>query len=212
MRFFAWIPLLTAGCLTDPPYRPYSAQQQQSGYGQPPPQQQGPQADPLRPTTDPNLAPPSSGYQTYQTNVNGAPQGAQPPPFVDPAAPASAQGGVVVSNTPPPPPQPQPQTTLPASAAGRYQCWVVGAGMFSQSSLGLVTLDFSNAYSSSVSAATGTYKVDGTHVLFTGGSLAGYVGALESNSNGPFVRFRTEKPSDPGPSGRIGDHVCYLAR
>jgi hypothetical protein len=106
---------------------------------------------------------------------------------------------------------PPPMNSAP-SVAGRYQCWVSGAGMYAQSNLGLITLDFNNSYSSTQNTSTGTYRVDGTHVLFTGGPLAGYVGALESNSNGPLVRFRAELPSDPGTQLRVGDHVCYLSR
>ncbi len=213
--------LLAAGCLTDPPYRPYSAQQapqQQPGYGPQPPGPPPMQAGPLRPTTDPNLAPPSTGG-SYQTNLNGQPTGPQPPPFIDNSG---QQGGVSVSNTnggyppaaqpAPPQPPPMPQAAPPTSVAGRYQCWVNGAGMYAPSSLGLVTLDFNNSYSSTQSQATGTYKVDGSHVLLTGGPLAGYVGSLETNQNGRLVRFRTEMPSDPGPTQKIGDHVCYLAR
>jgi hypothetical protein len=109
-------------------------------------------------------------------------------------------------NTPPPP---MPQS---AQVAGRYQCWVAGAGMYAQSALGLVTLDFNNSYSSTQNTSTGTYRVDGAHVLLTGGPLAGYVGALENNANGPLVRFRVERPNDPGPQLQTGDHVCYLTR
>jgi hypothetical protein len=101
---------------------------------------------------------------------------------------------------------------LPASVAGRYQCWIAGAGMYAQSNLGLITLDFNNSYSSTQNTSTGTYRVDGTHVLLTGGPLAGYVGAFESNANGPLVRFRAELPNDPGTQLRVGDHVCYLTR
>ncbi|CAN5300619.1 hypothetical protein BH11MYX1_BH11MYX1_11180 [soil metagenome] len=205
--------LLAAGCLTDPPYRPYSAQSsQQSGSGPllPP----APKADPLKPTTDPNLAPPSSGG-SYQTNLSGQPSGPQPPPYIASSpGQTGGQAGVPGASPPPPiapPPQATPPSALPTTVAGRYQCWVNGAGMYAPSSLGLVTLDFNNSYSSTQSQATGTYKVDGSHVLLTGGPLAGYVGSLETNQNGRLVRFRVEMPSDPGPALRIGDHVCYLA-
>lgn len=159
----------------------------------------------MRPTTDPNLAPPATGG-SYQTNLSGQPSGPQPPPFID-------NGGVSVSNTNGgyAQPVPMPQAAPPPSVAGRYQCWVSGAGMYAPSSLGLVTLDFNNSYSSTQSQATGTYKVDGSHVLLAGGPLAGYVGSLETNQNGRLVRFRVEMPSDPGPAQKIGDHVCYLA-
>lgn len=83
--------------------------------------------------------------------------------------------------------------------------------MYAPSSLGVITLDFNNSYSSTQSQATGTYKLDGSHVLLVGGPLAGYVGSLETNQNGRLVRFRVEMPSEPGASLRIGDHVCYLA-
>jgi hypothetical protein len=48
--------------------------------------------------------------------------------------------------------------------------------------------------------------------LFTGGPIASYVGMLESNRNGPYLRFRVERPNDPGTQLGIGDHVCYLTR
>ncbi|MEP6865951.1 MAG: hypothetical protein ABJE66_35355 [Deltaproteobacteria bacterium] len=219
---------LTSGCLTDPPYRPYAQQQQQApqtGYGPPPAQQQhGPYSDPNSPTG-------YSNYPTYQTNLNAAPAptGPQPPPFV---ASSQPQGGVTVMQSPPPaapapqpappppmpaPPPAQPPTSPPASGlpptvAGRYVCWVSGAGMYAQSSLGTITLDFNSSYSSTANAAApGTYRVDGNHVLFTGGPIASYVGVLESNRNGPLLRFRVEHPNDPGPQLSIGDHVCYLA-
>lgn len=114
---------------------------------------------------------------------------------------------------PAPVPPPQPQPAQAASAAGRYQCWITGAGMYSQSSLGMITLDFNQSYQTTANAqATGTYRVDGARVYFTGGALAGYVGVLESNQNGPLLRLRTEVPNDPGPALRVGDHVCYLVR
>ena len=216
---------LTSGCLTDPPYRPY-AQQQQTGYGPPPSQQQhGPYPDSNSPTG-------YSNYPTYQTNLNPAPAptGPQPPPFDSSSQP---QGGVTVMQSPAPQPQPQPaplpppapaplppapapgppSAGLPPTVAGRYVCWVSGAGMYAQSSLGTITLDFNSSYSSSANpAAPGTYRVDGNHVLFTGGPIASYVGVLESNRNGPLIRFRVEHPNDPGPQLSVGDHVCYLAR
>jgi hypothetical protein len=214
---------LASGCLTDPPYRPYAQQGSQTGYGPPPGQQQhGPYADPNSPTG-------YSNYPTYQTNLNAAPAptGPQPPPF-DPSS--QSQGGVTVMQSPPPAPQPAPQPApppmpappppqqpsppsgLPPSVAGRYVCWVSGAGMYAQSSLGTITLDFNSTYSSTANAAApGTYRVDANHVLFTGGPLASYVGVLESNRNGPLIRFRVEHPNDPGPQLSIGDHVCYLA-
>jgi hypothetical protein len=222
---------LVSGCLTDPPYRPYAQQQgSQTGYGPPPSQQpHGPYADPNSPTG-------YSNYPTYQTNLNAAPApagatGPQPPPF-DPSS--QAQGGVTVMQSPPPgappaapppapaplpappPPQPPPSSPpssgLPPTVAGRYVCWVSGAGMYAQSSLGTITLDFNSSYSSTANAAApGTYRVDGNHVLFNGGPLASYVGVLESNRNGPLLRFRVEHPNDPGPQLSIGDHVCYLA-
>lgn len=233
MRFLVVV-ALASGCLTDPPYRPYSQQGQQTGYGPPPSQQQhGPYADPNSPTG-------YSNYPTYQTNLNPAPTGPQPPPFVGSTQP---QGGVTVmqSGPPPaqpppaqpppaqpPPAQPPPATTppppgpqpgappaggLPPTVAGRYVCWVSGAGMYAQSSLGTITLDFNGAYTSTANAATpGTYRVDGNRVQLTGGPLASYVGVLESNRNGPLIRFRVEHPNDPGPQLGIGDHVCYLAR
>ena len=211
--------LLAAGCLTDPPYRPHGAQpaQQPSGSTSGPTGSSGPRAGtPLKPTTDQSLAPPTGG--SYQTNLSGQPSGPQPPPFV---APTTAQGGA----NPPPPMAPPPMapaappsasssappSALPTTVAGRYQCWVNGAGMYAPSSLGLVTLDFNNTYSSTQSQATGTYRVDGSHLLLTGGPLAGYVGSFESNQNGRLVRFRADMPGDPGPSQKIGDHVCYLA-
>jgi hypothetical protein len=213
MRVLIAVPVLLTACLTDPPYHPYSQQQhaQQGG-----PTARGPYQDPNSP----------SGYSnnpTYQTNLNRPPPGPQAPPYV---APANGQGGVTVGpSAPGAPPQPMggptgvgPATGAPPpinaspSVAGRYQCWVSGAGMYAQSNLGLITLDFNNSYSSTQNTSTGTYRVDGTHVLFTGGPLAGYVGALESNSNGPLVRFRAELPSDPGSQLRVGDHVCYLSR
>ncbi|MEO8549995.1 MAG: hypothetical protein ABI678_08475 [Kofleriaceae bacterium] len=210
--------LLTMGCLTDPPYRPYAGHPQQNGYG-----------------PQPGAPPPggANNYPTYQTSMGPAPAGPQPPPFVEP------QGGVTVassgaqpppSSAAPPPPgyyqtpgvQPAPgaspvpppaQTAAPAQAAGRYQCWVVGAGMYAQSSLGMITLDFSGSYATTANAATpGTYRVDGNRVMFTGGPIASYVGVIETNRNGPFLRFRVERPNDPGPQLGIGDHVCYLAR
>ncbi len=121
---------------------------------------------------------------------------------------------------PPPqssPPQPYPPAQPPqgqvSSAAGRYQCWVAGAGMYSQSSLGMITLDFNGSYQSTANAqAGGAYRVDGQRVYFTGGAIAGYVGSLESNQNGPLLRVRTEVPNDPGAALRVGDHVCYLVR
>ncbi|MFT3698334.1 MAG: hypothetical protein QM831_34645 [Kofleriaceae bacterium] len=222
--------IAAVGCLTDPPYRPYGAQQQ--GYGpQGPPPGGGPYQDPNAPPT-------------YQTQLQ--PSGPQPPPYVppDPNAPQqpppSQQGGVTVAPTispttappgtyqtqlqpppgspppgssPTPPPSSYPPPAQPSSAAGRYQCWVAGAGMYAQSSLGLITLDFNQSYSSTSNAqATGTYRVDGPRVYFTGGAMAGYVGSLESNQNGPLLRLRTEVPNDPGPALRVGDHVCYLVR
>jgi hypothetical protein len=213
---------LASGCLTDPPYRPYAQQGQQTGYGPPPTQQQhGPYADPNSPTG-------YSNYPTYQTNLSPAPAGPQPPPFVGYGQP---QGGVTVLQSAPPPGSPPPgsppyapppatpppaatqPSALPPTVAGRYQCWVSGAGMYAQSSLGTITLDFNNSYSSSTNPTTpGTYRVDGNHVLLTGGPLASYVGVLESNRNGPLIRFRVEHPNDPGPQLGIGDHVCYLAR
>ena len=213
---------LASGCLTDPPYRPYAQQQApQTGYGPPPSQQQhGPYSDPNSPTG-------YSNYPTYQTNLNAAPApagptGPQPPPF-DPSS--QSQGGVTVTQSPqpapppmpaPPPPPPPAQTPpssgLPPTVAGRYVCWVSGAGMYAQSSLGTITLDFNSSYSSTANAtAAGTYRVDGNHVLFTGGPIASYVGVLETNRNGPLIRFRVEHPNDPGPQLSIGDHVCYLA-
>lgn len=232
MKFSIAAALLAAGCLTDPPYRPYSGQQSQNGYGQQPPPGSGP----------------SSNYPTYQTNM-GQPTGPQPPPF-DNTTSGSPQGGVSVqpagppppAQTPPPPPQgqmsgvgppppgyyqtpgvaptgsapPPTQVTTaapPSQVAGRYQCWVSGAGMYAQSSLGLITLDYSNSYTSSTNTATpGTYRVDGNRVMFTGGPIASYVGVLESNRNGALLRFRVERPNDPGPTLSIGDHVCYLTR
>ncbi|HEX7703312.1 MAG TPA: hypothetical protein VF403_21380 [Kofleriaceae bacterium] len=215
MRVLIAVPVLLMACLTDPPYHPYSAQQhaQQGG-----PAAQGPYQDPNSPSG-------YSNHPTYQTNLNGPPPGPRPPPYVPPA---NGQGGVAVGpSAPGAPPQPQPMggptgvgpaTGAPPpinaspTVAGRYQCWVAGAGMYAQSNLGLITLDFNNSYSSTQNTSTGTYRVDGTRVLFTGGPLAGYVGALESNSNGPLVRFHAELPSDPGSQLRVGDHVCYLTR
>jgi hypothetical protein len=213
---------LASGCLTDPPYRPYAQQGQQTGYGPPPGQQ------PHGPYVDPNSPTGYSNYPTYQTNLKPAPTGPQPPPFVEYSPP---QGGVTVMQSGPPPAQPPPAQppplapppgpqpgapppgALPPSVAGRYVCWVSGAGMYAQSSLGTITLDFNSTYSSSTNVATpGTYRVDGNRVQFTGGPLASYVGVLESNRNGPLMRFRVEHPNDPGPQLSIGDHVCYLAR
>jgi hypothetical protein len=213
MRVLIAVPVLLTACLTDPPYHPYSTQQhaQQGG-----PTAQGPYQDPNSPSG-------YSNHPTYQTNLNGPPPGPQPPPYVPPA---NGPGGVTVGpSAPGAPPQPMggptgvgPATGAPPpinaspTVAGRYQCWVAGAGMYAQSNLGLITLDFNNSYSSTQNTSTGTYRVDGMHVLFTGGPLAGYVGALESNSNGPLVRFHAELPSDPGSQLRVGDHVCYLTR
>lgn len=227
MKYLIGFALLASGCLTDPPYRPY-AQQQQTGYGPPPAQQ------PHGPYPDPNSPTGYSNYPTYQTNLNGAPAsapgptGPQPPPFDNSSQAQGGQGGVTVMNSPPPvaapppaplpapPPAPAPAPAppaLPPTVAGRYACWVSGAGMYAQSSLGTITLDYNNSYSSTSNpAAPGTYRVDGNHVLFTGGPIANYVGVLESNHNGPLMRFRVERPNDPGPTLSVGDHVCYLAR
>jgi hypothetical protein len=235
MRVLITAPLalsFVAGCLTDPPYRPYATQPSQSGYGPqsgPPPNQASP-GQYAGPSPSSSSGP--SNYPTYQTNLGGpgspgpqgaGPSGPQPPPFVEPAPGAS--GGVTVTSTNAPPPmQPgplppaqgpagaPPASTLPATVAGRYVCWVSGAGMYAQSSLGTLTLDFNSTYSSTANTATGTYRVDGTRVLFTGGPIAGYVGSLETNRNGPLVRFRVDHPNDPGPALGVGDHVCYLAR
>jgi hypothetical protein len=216
MRILIVVPVLVTACLTDPPYRPYSTHAQ-SGHG--PGGQPDPQQPPHGPYVDPNSPTGYSNTPTYQTNLNGPPPGPQPPPYIPPQP---GQAGVAVPPTGAPPQPmgpvgpatgaPPANNALPATIAGRYQCWVSGAGMYAQSNLGLITLDFNNAYSSTQNTSTGTYRVDGARVLFTGGPLAGYVGALEANSNGPLVRFRAELPSDPGTQLRVGDHVCYLTR
>ncbi len=185
----------------------------------------------------PATAGPAPSYPTYQTQLGESPPGAAaaptaptgapaaksqppaptatgatargssaPPPFVGSASPAGPQGGAA------PPPAPAP-TPLAPTIAGRYVCWISGAGMYAQSGLGTLTLDYNLSYTSTASTvAGGTYRQDGTRVLFAGGPIAGYVGSLETNSNGPLMRFRVDHPNDPGPSLRIGDHVCYRTR
>jgi len=226
----ALVVLLSGACLTDPPYRPYSGRQQQNGYGpQPgaPPPGSGPSSN--YPTYQTNMGPAPTGPQPppFDNSTSGSPGGvtvastggppAQPPPTssVGPPPPGYYQTpGVQPAPGAPPAPAPPPAQSgvTPSQVAGRYQCWVSGAGMYSQSSLGMITLDFNNSYSSTANPAAGTYRVDGNRVMFTGGPIASYVGVLETNRNGPLLRFRVERPNDPGSQLSTGDHVCYLTR
>jgi hypothetical protein len=94
--------------------------------------------------------------------------------------------------------------------AGNYACWLSGLGTYRASALGTIAFGADGNYQASKGA--GSYRLDAAAATLklSGGPLDGWVGAVGASASGPSVRFRAESPGDPGPSLKIGDHVCRL--